>query len=222
MPRFARVVIPNCPHHIIHRGNRRQNVFFCDNDKKLYLDLLKYNCRKQSINIWVYCLMDNHVHLIAVPQRPDSLAKGIGETHRKYTTVINIRHNWKGFLWQGRFISYPMDERYLYTAVRYIEQNPVRAGLVERAESYPWSSARTHVLKIQDDLLTDFYLLLEIGDWAAFLEETVTEENRRLFQAHERCGRPLGSKDFIRRLEQITGRVLIRREPGRPRNKNRK
>lgn len=80
MPRFARVVIPNCSHHIIHRGNRRQNVFFCDNDKKLYLDLLKYNCRKQSINIWVYCLMDNHVHLIAVPQRPDSLAKGIGET----------------------------------------------------------------------------------------------------------------------------------------------
>jgi putative transposase len=219
MPRFARIVIPDCPHHIIQRGNHRQKVFFCDNDKKLYLDLLKYNCLKEKIDIWVYCLMDNHVHFIAVPRRSDSLARGIGETHRKYTTMINIRSNWKGFLWQGRFLSYPMDEQYLYNAVRYIEQNPVRAGLVKRPENYPWSSARAHVLKIQNDLLTDFYLLFEIEDWASYLRETVSEKNRRLFQQHERCGRPLGSESFIRKLEKITGRVLVRKKPGRPRKK---
>ena len=219
MPRFSRVVIPDCPHHIIQRGNRRQKVFFCDNDKRLYLDLLKYNCPKEGINIWAYCLMDNHVHLIAVPGRPDSLARGIGETHRKYTTTINIRHNWKGSLWQGRFSSYPMEEQYLYTAVRYVERNPVRARLVKKAENYPWSSARAHVFKIQDDLLTDFHLLIEIEDWASYLREAVTEENRRLFQQHERCGRPLGSESFIRKMEQVTGRVLLRRKPGRPRKK---
>jgi len=222
MPRFARVVIPHCPHHIIQRGNRRQKVFFCGNDKKLYLDLLKYNCGKQGIDIWAYCLMDNHIHLIAVPQRHDSLAKGIGETHRKYTTVINIRHNWRGFLWQGRFISYPMDEQYLFSAVRYVERNPVRARLVERAESYPWSSARTRVYKIQNDFLIDYYLLHDIEDWAEYLTEEVAEEDRRLFQEHSRTGRPLGSIDFIRRLEQITGRVLIKKKQGRPRTINRK
>lgn len=222
MPRIARVVIPQCPHHIIQRGNRRQKVFFCDSDKKLYLNLLYHNCRKQGINIWAYSLMDNHVHLIAVPERSDSLAKGIGETHRKYTTVINTRHNWRGYLWQGRFGSYPMDEQYLYSAVRYVERNPVRARLVERAESYFWSSARAHVFKTHNELLSDFCLLHEIKDWAAYLTETVNEEDLRSFQEHERTWRPLGSVDFIRKLEEITGRVLIWRKQGRPRTKNRK
>jgi putative transposase len=220
MPKISRVVIPHCPHHITQRGNRRQKVFFSEGDKKLYLKLLKVNCLKQGIKIWAYCLMDNHVHFIGVPQRPDSLAKGIGETHRKYTTVINIRHNWKGFLWQGRFESYPMDEKYLYSAVRYVEQNPVKARIVKKAEEYLWSSARAHVLKHKDDLLEDFYLLHDIEDWAAYLSVRVSEEDYRLFQQHERTGRPLGSEEFIRKLEQITGRVLIEQKAGRPKKES--
>ena len=153
--------------------------------------------------------MDNH--LIAVPKREDSFARGIGETHRKYTNLINIQHNWKGFLWQGRFLSYPMDDRYVYTAVRYIEQNPVRAGLVKKPEDYLWSSARAHVLKVRDDLLSDFPLLSEIPDWSSYLRETVTEDDRRLFLQHERCGRPLGSEDFMRKIEHITGRPIIKK-----------
>ncbi|MBS3819951.1 transposase [bacterium] len=219
MPRVARVVIPGFPHHIIQRGNRRQKVFFQDEDKAFYLKLLKFHSRKEGIAIWVYCLMDNHVHFIAVPEREDSLARGIGELHRKYTNIINIRHNWKGFLWQGRFISYPLDDRYVYTAVRYIEQNPIKAGLVQKPEDYSWSSARSHVFKEEDDLLSDFPLLSEIPDWSSYLREPVTEEDRRLLLQHEKCGRPLGSKDFLRKIERITGRPVIKRKPGRPRKK---
>ena len=119
-----------------------------------------------------------------------------------------------------------MDDRYVYTAVRYIEQNPVRAGLVKKPEDYLWSSARAHVLKVRDDLLSDFPLLSEIPDWSSYLRETVTEDDRRLFLQHERCGRPLGSEDFMRKIEHITGRPIIKRKPGRPRRetgeKNRK
>ena len=154
MARIARVVVPHYPHHIIQRGNRRQNVFFSDHDKDAYICLLYEQIKKWNILIWAYCLMDNHVHLIALPKDENSLARAIGETHRKYTKMINFRKGWKGYLWQGRFISYPMDEQYLYAAVRYIEINPVRSGLVEKAEDYPWSSAKAHILKKEDKLLS--------------------------------------------------------------------
>jgi len=101
MTRIARVVVPGCPHHVIQRGNRRQTVFFYDSDKRIYISLLHKYAKKAGVNIWAYCLMDNHVHLIAVPKHKDSLARGIGETHRRYTLIINSREKWKGYLWQG-------------------------------------------------------------------------------------------------------------------------
>ncbi|MDD5730675.1 MAG: transposase [Candidatus Omnitrophica bacterium] len=171
MARKARIVIPGIPHHVIQRGNRTQKVFFNDKDKEYYLDLLQKHCRESGLTIWAYCLMDNHVHLIAVPKEKSSLSKGIGLTHRYYTRMINFREGWRGYLWQGRFISSPLDQKYLYAAVRYVERNPVRAGLVKKAEDYVYSSARSHIYNTQDKVLSDNFMFQEIKDWASYLSE---------------------------------------------------
>src|SRR3989338_5727773 len=213
MPRIARVVAVDEPHHVIQRGNRRQNVFFKPDDKQAYLDILRLQAKFFGLEIWAYCLMDNHVHLIVAPKNEESLVKAIGETHQLYTRMINFREKWRGYLWQGRFKSTPLDERYLYAAVRYVERNPVRAKLVEKAEDYPWSSAKAHVYNKKDSLLTNFYLMEEIGNWAEYLKgEEAPEELRRIrFQTHS--GRPLGSIDYLKRLEGLLGRELIKRKP---------
>jgi len=216
MPREARIVIPHLPHHVIQRGNRNQKVFFSAQDKKIYLDLLAHYCRRESVEIWCYCLMDNHVHLIAVPSKPDSLSRAIGQTHKKYTWEINSRNKWKGFLWQGRFLSYPMDEKYLYLCVRYIERNPVRAGIVDRAEDYPWSSARAHILGYGDKLLSPFYLINEIKNWRAYLAGSEKEEEIDIFKKNEISCRPLGSEEFIQKIEAKIGRKISLRPKGRP------
>ncbi len=218
MARIARIVIPNYPHHIIQRGNRSQNVFFSDQDKKSYIDLLCKYTIESGVIFWAYCLMDNHVHLIAVPKNEDSLARGIGRAHRHYTRMINFREGWKGYLWQGRFISCPLDEQCLYAAVRYVERNPVRAGLVKRAEDYPWSSAKAHVLKEKDILLSDNFMLSEIEDWSSYLAEDDRDIDRNLFREHARTGRPLGDEKFIIKLEEITGRALKKGKPGPKKN----
>jgi len=215
MVRIARIVIPNYPHHIIQRGNRSQNVFFGDKDKKLYVEVLYKHAVHSGVTFWAYCLMDNHVHLIAVPRSEDSFAKGIGEAHRNYTRMINFREGWRGYLWQGRFISYPLDEKYLYAAVRYVERNPVRAGLVKRAEDYPWSSARAHVLNKKDILLADNFMLSQIKDWSSYLAEDERDIDGDLFRKHAHTGRPLGDEKFITKLEKITGRILKKSKPGR-------
>jgi len=145
MARLARIVVPDCPHHIVQRGNRRQNVFFNENDRHFYLETLNENAKKYGIVFWAYCLMSNHVHFIAVPKNEDSFARGLGQAHKKYSRYINKREGWTGHLWQSRFLSFPLNEAYLYAAVRYVENNPVRAGIVDRAEDFAWSSARVHI-----------------------------------------------------------------------------
>ena len=220
MARFARVVIPGCPHHLIQRGNRRLRVFFSDEDKAFYLTLLKRHAEKHGIDVWAFCLMENHVHIIAVPKTKESFARGIGEAHRKYTSVINTREDWKGYLWQGRFITYPLDEHHLYAAVRYVERNPVRAGIVSAAEEYDWSSAYAHVRKVAHPLLSPFPLENTIPDWAAYLGQGDDPEDVKRFVEHEHTGRPLGSEDFVKRLETLTGRVLAPKQRGRKKSEN--
>ncbi len=214
MPRIARIVVPNYPHHIIQKGNRGQLVFFNPTDKTLYLKLLQEHSSEDGIVYLAYCLMDNHVHLIGVPDSEQSLARGIGETHRNYTYLINSRENWRGYLWQGRFSSYPMDEKHLYEAVRYIELNPVRAGLVQRAEDYFYSSARAHVFKIRDPILSENSSICGIDDWAAYLRKKESEAEIEKFRCHIRTGRPLGDDHFLAKLEKITGRMLRKQKPG--------
>jgi len=214
MARIARIVIPDIPHHVIQRGNRSQDVFFSDNDKRVYMNLLCKYAKEAGIIFWAYCLMKNHVHLIAIPKYKDSLANGIGETHKKYTRMINFREGWRGFLWQGRFASYPLDENYLYAAIRYVERNPVRAGLVKRAEDYKWSSAKDHVYGKSNILLSDFFMLSEIKDWRSYLADENKDSDNKLLRQHISTGRPLGNTEFIYRLEGLTGRVFRKRKTG--------
>ena len=142
MARLARLVIPGMPHHITQRGNRRQQTFFNEGDYAAYLELMAEWCREEGVEIWSYCLMPNHIHLIAVPSSEDGLRRAIGEAHRRYTRRINFREKWRGYLWQGRFASFVMDEPYLVAAARYVELNPVRARLAVCADAWRWSSAR--------------------------------------------------------------------------------
>lgn len=217
MPRIARVVNAGYPHHVIQRGNRRQKVFFKEEDKNTYLRILKEQSEKYGVYFWAYCLMDNHVHLIAVPETEEGLAMAIGETHRRYTCMINLREGWRGYLWQGRFSSFLLDSSYLYSAVRYVERNPVRAGIVKKAEDYHWSSAKARIHKTSDPLLRDFYLTEEIPDWREYLREPDENEKITALRKHMRTGRPLGPKSFLEDLERKLGRTLIKQRPG-PKN----
>jgi putative transposase len=214
MARLARLVIPGLPHHVTQRGNRRQETFFGDDDYEAYLDLMAQWCGEHRVAIWAYCLMPNHVHLIAVPKTEDGLRRAIGEAHRRYTRRINFREKWRGYLWQGRFASFVMDQPYLLAAARYVELNPVRAKLVKHPREWRWSSAKAH-LKGRDDVLVKVAPLLAMaGDWKAFLRSAIPEEQLRDLRQHGRTGRPLGSPTFLDRLERLAGRVLKRQKPG--------
>ncbi len=214
MARLARVVVVGMPHHVTQRGVRRMRTFFDDGDYEVYLSLMGEWCGKIGVEIWAYCLMPNHVHLIAVPKREESLARGIGEAHRRYTRHVNFKQEWKGYLWQGRFASFPMDEPYLLAAVRYVELNPVRANLVERAEDWQWSSARAHLEEKNDGVVKVWPMLDRVNDWVALLasdDRTVYDD----FRKHERTGRPLGDESFIDRVSRLTGRELAVKKAGR-------
>ena len=219
MPRLARVVAPGVPHHITQRGNRRQQTFFCDEDCQAYLALMAEWCPRRGVELWAYCLMPNHVHLIAVPESADSLRRAIGEAHRRYTRRVNFREGWRGHLWQGRFASFPMDDAHALAATRYIELNPVRARLVRKPQRCRWSSAAAHAAGHDDGLVRVAPVLKLAGDvpWLDFLGQAVSEEQAALFRCHERTGRPLGSDRFVVRMERLLGRILRPRKPGRKR-----
>jgi putative transposase len=158
--------------------------------------------------------MPNHVHLVLVPGDQATFVQAIGETHRHYTRYINFRENWKGYLWQGRFASFAMDESYLYSAVRYVELNPVKARLVSTPEQWRWSSARAHLRQKSDDLVTVNPMLERVGNWSAYLSETTDNEREESLRLHSRTGRPLGSDSFVEHLEDLCGRSLRPLKPG--------
>ncbi len=215
MARLPRVVLPEHPHHVTQRGNRRQKVFFSDQDFRHYLKLLSESCAECATACWAYCLMPNHVHLVLVPQCPDGLREALAHAHRRYTRCVNLREGWRGHLWQERFHSFPMDELHLVTAVRYIEQNPVKAGLAGHAGDWPWSSARAHLRGFDDALVTVRPLLDRVSDWAEFLASSDEPETVSRIREHTRTGRPAGSAGFIELAESITGRSLRPARRGR-------
>ena len=189
------------------------DVFFSDDDRLEYLRHLSEQGGRFGVSYLAWCLMSNHVHLIAVPERVNSLALGIGEAHRRYTRYINFREGWRGYLFQGRFHSFPLEGDYLLAAIRYVLRNPVRAGIAKKAWDYGWSSAAWFVGKRSDDpLAVSSDLLAGIDDPRSFL--TQEEESAEAFRRHARTGRPLGSDAFIDRLEQLTGRPLRPRKRG--------
>ena len=214
MPRIARAVAPGIPHHVTQRGNRRQRVFFGASDYAAYVDTMAECCMRVGLEIWAYCLMPNHVHLIAVPPTEDALRAGIAEAHRRYARRINSRKGWRGHLWQERFASSAMDETHCVVAARYVELNPVRAGLVKRAQDHAWSSAGAH-FEGEDDALVKSKPLLDLaGDWGTVLDTWPTEEEADQLCRHARTGRPLGSMEFMMRVEDQLGRRLRRQKPG--------
>jgi putative transposase len=223
MARMARIVVPGYPHCLTQRGNRGQRTFFRDQDYAAYLELMAEWCGKHQVEIWAYCLMPSHVHLIAVPASESGLRLAVGEAHRRYTRRINSRKGWRGHLWQGRFGSHVVDDGYLLAAARYVEMSPVRARLVKRAKDWPWSSASAH-LKRRDDALVQVAALLErVKSWSRFLAEPEPEGLARRLRMHESTGRPLGSDDFVARLEKRLRRTLAPQRPGRkPRQARRK
>ena len=214
MARLARLVIPGTPYHVTQRGNRRQATFFEDGDFELYRDLLAEAARRCGTQVWAYCLMPNHVHLIVVPADQDGLRRTFADAHRRYTGFINARHRWTGHLWQGRYGAVAMDEEHLTHAARYVALNPVRARLCERAQDWPWSSASAHLAGNDDRLVTVRPLLDRLGDFGAFLGSAEDQQATRALRMAETTGRPLGSAAWLDRLEQISGRSLAAKKRG--------
>lgn len=214
MARLARIVVPGVPHHVTQRGNRRQTTFFGPEDYTLYKALLADYAARAGFEIWAWCLMPNHVHLLVLPSVADSLARGLGEAHRRYSRTVNERQGWRGYLWQGRFASCPLDERHVLAAARYIELNPVRARLAERPEDWAWSSARAHLQGMADGVTAPSPLTEQIPDWAGFLAAGLEESEAEALRAGERTGRPVGSAGFVADLGMRTGRALLPKKRG--------
>jgi putative transposase len=211
LPRIARLVVPDIPHHVTQRGNRREPVFFEAGDYARYLGFLRSGAEKSGTAVWAYCLMPNHVHLIVVPRHADGLREMFADAHRKYTNFVNWRQGWTGHLWQGRFGSVAMDEDHLGEALRYVAQNPVRARLVERPQDWPHSSVRTHLSGKSDGFIDTAPVLSRYPDFAALIEMPEQNAEFERLRKAETSGRPLGSGEWVQKLEQLTGRRLIKR-----------
>ena len=220
MPRLARIVAVGEPHHITQRGNNKQDIFIVDDDRKVYLKFLRDYCAKYRFKIHSYCLMNNHVHIIGVPEQEESLAKAIGRTHFRYSQYFNSFHGRSGHLWQGRFYSCILDQKYYANAMHYVEQNPVRAGIVERAWEYQWSSAGVHCGLAKDDGLLDLTLWRELladeNEWEVVLEEAVNPDFQKAIRLKTHTGRPLGTDSFMSKLEHMLGRRVRALPTGRP------
>jgi len=206
---------------VTQRGNRRQQTFFGEADYEAYHALMAHFCGESGVEIWAYCLMPNHVHLVAVPPSREALAHAVGEAHRRYSRMINFREGWRGHLWQGRFSSTVMDEPHLLAAVRYVELNPVRAGLVARAQEWPWSSAKAHLTGRDDELVTLRAMTERVDDWQAYLDAGLSEGEAERIRYGERTGRPLGSDSFVEKLEKALARRLRPQKRGRKPKKSR-
>lgn len=217
MPRVARITAVGYPHHVTQRGNYRQRVFKIQNDYKQYLSWLKEYSDKNALDIWAYCLMPNHIHFICVPQNIDSLARTFNTLHMRYAQYINKKQGMCGHLWQGRFYSCILDEKHLFAAVRYVENNPVRAGLVKEPEDYPWSSAKGHINKGGDIILcSKSYLHQDIKNWSSYLKADTDSCVVADLRAKTKLGRPYGEDGFMTKLEKKLGIELTKRKPGRP------
>jgi putative transposase len=218
MPRIARVIATGYPHHITQRGNNRATVFFDDEDRQTYLKLLAGYSEKHHLQIWAYCLMNNHIHLLVVPETETSLARGIGLTNQVYTQYLNRKLNQTGRIWQNRFFSCVVENnQYLWSVARYIERNPLEVGLMENAEAYRWSSAKAHMTGANDTLLsaTSWLSPQEQSTYAEFVV-TEDEETDNAIRRATRTGRPFGSEDFVDLLEFQLKQPLKAKKRGRP------
>jgi len=224
MPRRPRVVFPGVAHHVTQRGNNREAVFHSSDDRRFYLDTLARHAAHNGARILGYCLMTNHVHLIAVPERADSLARTLGNTHSEYALALNRGHGRSGHVWQNRFFSCPLDESHCWSALRYVEMNPVRAGLASAPSGWPWSSARAHTVErtldpVLDCRWVEYFGGWDYGEWREILSAGVASGESDSIRRATYVGEPLGSREFVEALERQAGRRLRVLSRGRPQKK---
>jgi putative transposase len=214
------MVYPGVPHHVIQRGNRKQTIFFDDSDRRAYLRLIGGAFARYGTTCLAWCLMDNHVHLILVPATGDGLRAPLASVHTAYAQRINRARALSGHLFQGRFASCAMDEAHLMTAARYVENNPVAAGLVGRAEAWPWSGARAHVARRADGLTDVAALGAHVANWSAMLarglEAADSSDASEAIERALRSGRPVGSEAWLRGLAERFGPLPPPLRRGRP------
>jgi len=221
MPRIARVVAAGYPHHVTQRGNNRADVFFEDEDRRTYLQILKRYAEKTATSIWAFCLMSNHVHLLVVPENPESLAACIGRTNLTYTQFINQKYSRSGRLWQNRFFSTVIDtDQYLWAVARYIELNPVKAGIAKQPQDYGWSSCKKTLGIEPPELVKTHEWLADINrpGYIEFLRQANAQSDYKIRRATA-TGRPLGNDAFLTKLEGMLARQLLRKKAGRPKQK---
>ena len=224
MARLPRICLPGIPQHVIQRGNNRQACFGCDDDKAAYAHWLgEYACRHGvAVHAWVF--MTNHVHLLLTPQTPTGVSVMMQSIGRQYVRYFNQAYSRTGTLWEGRFRSCPVEaETYLLTCQRYIELNPVRAGMVGDPAAYAWSSYRANGLGIKARLQTPHSLYLSLGNtvdnrckaYRALFEDTVTPSAIAQIRLAVNKGMALGSPDFLQEVEELAGRRAHPEKPGR-------
>ena len=219
MARFPRVVAVDVPHHVTQRGNARQVILFSDADRFTYLELLREYSQLYGLSLLGYCLMSNHVHLIGIPLDPGALSQSLKHAHGRYAAYWNARQSSSGHVWQGRFYSCPLDEPHLWTALRYVELNPVRAGMVATADRWRWSSAAAHCGVTSPDPMLEmerWRMRWSATDWSQFLAEAQAVADLPALRHSTHTGRPLGAPEFVAALEEITSRPLAPRRGGRP------
>ena len=220
MARFARVVVAGAAHHVTQRGKGRQFLLASDSERRVYLDLLRQAVHRHGVSVVGYCLMSNHVHLVLIPEEGEALGRALKATHGRYAAYWNAAHTTCGHAWQGRFYSCPMDEGHLWPALRYTELNPVRARMVDVAAAWAWSSAAAHcgMADPESALAMEMWKRRwSAATWRQYLQEGESESELRALRRSTYTGRPLGSAEFIARLEQVTHRRLSAQKGSRPR-----
>ena len=218
MPRIARIVATEYPHHIVQRGNNKEKVFVDKEDFKKYLSLLERYSTEKDVLILAYCLMSNHVHLLVKPLGEENLFKMMQGITLCYTQYFNRKNKRTGRLWECRYHSAVIDgERYLWTVSRYVEKNPVRARIVTNAEDYPYSSARAHLLGESNVLLREpLFDEGELSDYRSFMAGEEDKIGLDVLRRQTRLGKPLGDRGFLEILSKKLGRNLGFRHKGRP------
>ncbi len=206
MPRNARCVVPETAYHLTQRGTNQGRVFFSASDRLSYLRLLKANLEPAQTRVLAWCLMSNHMHLVVVPGQEDSLEVLLRPLHGRYAQMVNAKRLRSGHLWQNRFFSCALSESHLRRVLAYVEQNPVRAGLVQEAQEYQWSSASAHLGLSRDRLaLCDTEIRQAYGGvegWRALLGQAETNTELRLLRRCTYAGRPFGEESFVASMEE--------------------
>ncbi|MCB2154650.1 transposase [bacterium] len=220
MARTARIILPGKPHHVLQRGAAGETVFYEDIDRTTYLEHLARCAEEEQLDILAYCLLENRVHLVAVPKTEDSLAMTLRRTHSFYSRWLNAHLGRSGNVWGGRFMSSPLDNEWMLKAIRYVERLPVVETNLRKAERYAWSSAAAHCGQREDDVLSKrLSLAKEVPNWSKWLAEKQPEEETMALARTIKRNQAIGSPQFLGRLEKKFGRNVGPKPIGRPRKR---